>query len=166
MKKILFVLGLLLIASNAIFSADLIEIRNKYYLAADSKDNVNVFVDLVSDLDHEKDETILGYKGMAFMLKARYSWNPYSKFDFFKKGRVLLETAINKDKTNIELIFMRFCIQSNAPSFLFYNQNIEEDKKYIIDNWEKVNDIDLKNRIKEYMTESSECSEEEQKTFN
>ena len=97
------------------------------------------------------DNTIFGYIGMSFMLKAKYAWLPNYKMEYFTKGKNFLESAISNDPNNVELKFMRFCVQNDTPSFLFYKRNLESDKSYIFKSFSSILDNDLKLRISNYM---------------
>jgi hypothetical protein len=74
------------------------------------------------------------YQGALLMKKAGLVTNLSDKLSFFKEGRLKLEEAIEKDKNNSEYRFLRIIIQENAPSFLNYNNHLEEDSKQIISN--------------------------------
>ncbi len=102
-----------------------------------------------------------GYQGMAYMIRANYSWNPYNKLSFFFKGRDLLDGAIEKDPTNIELRWLRFCVQTNAPSFLAYSGKTKEDKAIVLYGYSLLKDGDLKERIKKYMNDPKYCTPQE-----
>jgi len=155
MRAILYVLVFLLSSSNLFANENkaLILVRNQYYLASENKNEALVFEKLVGKFDNTN-LTIFGYKGMAFMLKAKYAWNPQNKLEYFNKGKLILEAAIVKAPKNIELLFMRFCIQSNAPAFLFYRSNIKEDKSAILESYDGIKDLDLKKRVRNYMLSS------------
>ncbi len=66
----------------------------------------------------------------------------------------MLEQALNSDSTNIELRYLRLTIQTNVPAFLGYNNNINSDKKYLLDSLMALGDIQLKNSIIEFLTNS------------
>ena len=72
-----------------------------------------------------------------------------------------------KDHTNsTELRFLRYCIQSNAPVFLGYSNEVEVDKNYIVEHYIADLDDDLKWRIKKYFIDSKDLSKEEKKTLS
>jgi hypothetical protein len=151
MKAFLFLI--LFIAPNLITFAkgdDLLEVRKAYYLAVDNEESLKAFENILINFNNP-DNTILGYIGMSFMLKAKYSWLPNDKWEYFNKGKKFLESAISNDPNNIELRFMRFCIQNNTPSFLAYNKNLEKDREYIFKAFSGILDNDLKLRISNYM---------------
>ena len=167
MKTLLF--SLLFISVNPTIFAkgdDLIKVRKSYYLAVESEENLKEFEDILINFSNPNN-TILGYIGMSFMLKAKYAWLPNDKWEYFNKGKKFLESAISQDPNNIELKFMRFCIQNNTPSFLRYNKNLDSDKWYIFKSFSAILDNDLKLRISNYMFEENvKLSEAELKTLN
>lgn len=138
---------------------ELKEIRNLYDKAAfDEKANSK----LISILESQSKNSaiLMGYKGSAIALMAKHSYNPYKKIKYFNEGKSLLEKAIATDPDNVELIFLRFAIQTNVPSILNYNQNIRSDKVFLYSMLEKkaIEDYDLKVRIKNYLIKCNELT--------
>ena len=167
MRLLLFLL-LFISLNPTIFAKgdDLIEVRKSYYLAVESEESLKAFETMLINFSNP-DNTILGYIGMSFMLKAKYAWLPNDKWAYFNKGKKFLESAISQDPSNIELKFMRFCIQNNTPSFLRYNKNLETDKWYIFKSFSGILDYDLKFRISNYMlVEKVKLTEAELKTLS
>ena len=113
----------------------------------------------------EHDALLLAYKGMAYFLEANLSINPYAKYTYFKKGKSLLEEAVNKNPWNAEIRFMRFCVQTSAPKFLGYISNIETDKYFLVEQWKGLNDADLKNKISNYMLTISYFNDSKKTNF-
>ena len=167
MKTVLFLL--LFVSPNFIvFSKgdDLIKVRESYYLAVEGEENLKAFENILINYSNP-DNTILGYIGMSFMLKAKYAWLPNYKMEYFNKGKNFLESAISGDPNNVELKFMRFCIQNNTPSFLLYKKNLASDKSYIFKSFSAILDNDLKLRISKYMFEEKvQLTAAEIKTLN
>ncbi|MFT6717304.1 MAG: hypothetical protein ACJA0Q_001956 [Saprospiraceae bacterium] len=151
-----------------VFSADesVVEVRKLFYLASESSSKSEHFL---KEMDGVQDDSLgvhKGYLAMAYMLKAKHAWNPYNKLKFFHKGRDLLEAQIKNHSTSVELKFLRYCIQSNAPFFLGYSNEVESDKNYIVDHYITDLDDDLKWRIKKYFIDSKDLSKEEKKTLS
>ena len=71
------------------------------------------------------------YVGALLMKKAGIVGNPVDKLSLFKEGHKKLESAIQMDKMNTEYRFLRLVIQEQAPSFLGYDDEIEEDSKLV-----------------------------------
>lgn len=86
----------------------------------------------------------------SFFLKAKNSLNPINKLSFFKKGKSLLEDAVRKDQKQIEIRFLRYCIQENLPAFLQYKNNLEDDKAFILKNFDKISDDEVKIAVKQH----------------
>lgn len=103
-------------------------------------------------------ETLNGYQSIALMLEAKKSFSPFEKLKYFNEGKELLELTIAHDRFNLELRFLRFCVQTNLPFYLGYSGNIGSDKEFIIKNWCSLKDADLKKRIKAGMINSSHCN--------
>lgn len=105
---------------------------------------------LIKMLDsyNEKNIPLLGgYRAAATMMLAKYVFNPFSKLSSFLKGKSLLEKCIAADKQNIELRFLRYCIQRKAPAFLQYRSSLKEDQDLILKTVMQVKDVELKKII-------------------
>lgn len=111
------------------------------YLAFDKKQFYAVFAS--SDLNKVNAEIKIlqsnpsqsAYLGALLMKKAGIVGNPKDKLSLFKDGRIKLENAIKNNPSVVEYLFLRYMIQENAPSFIGYNTNLEEDKKKIISHY-------------------------------
>jgi len=159
-----FLLILLFIAcSFCSFAAypGIIELRNLYYKATTEEVFSQKFLKIVGQIDGNATPLLKGYKGVAEIVSARYYTNPYNKWNAFRKGRELLENAISADTANVELKFLRFCIQTNIPAILCYYQDKKEDKKYLIRKYATINDADLKQKVHQYLWDHGNCSRDE-----
>ena len=126
------------------------ELRNCYQQAATQKMAAEKMDQLAMLIDTNSEPVLIGYKGVNEMLQAKYSWNPISKWNRFNKGRTLLQLAVKRDNTNLEIRLLRYSIQSNIPSFLNYHAQIVTDKHYLILNTPHSNDKRLKEMIINY----------------
>lgn len=88
----------------------------------------------VLELKKETSQTN-AYLGALYMKKSNYLKDVKIKIASFKKGNNLLENEIEKNPKNLEYRFLRLAIQENAPKILKYNINIEEDAKFINENF-------------------------------
>lgn len=138
------------------FSMD--EIRNCYQKAPEDK---GVCKKLISILDNSNDPILMGYRGSATMIMAEHVPNPFSKLSYFRKGKKILERAIAADDENLELRFLRFAMQTKSPAMLGYRGDISKDKKLIINNLSKSEDLSLKIMIKDFLVSSESLNEEE-----
>ena len=141
----------MIIPSYANVDEDIIELRELYYSSTNSKVNTDKLVEYLKHITFNSSTVYKGYKGMSFLLISKHSWNPIDKLSFFKLGVLWLESSIENDLCNIELRFLRLSVQNNVPSFLNYNNYIEEDRDYLVSNYKYLDDEDLKNRISNYL---------------
>lgn len=73
------------------------------------------------------------YLGVCQAIMAQYVFLPTTKLKSFYDGKDLLDTSIEEDRTNGEQRYLRLLIQLNAPSFLLYNKNIDNDLDVFIE---------------------------------
>ena len=130
---------------------DIIELRELYYSSVNSKVNTDKLFEYLKQITFNSTAINKGYKGMSFLLISKHSWNPLDKLSFFKQGVLWLESSIENDSCNIELRFLRLTAQINLPSFLNYNNYIDEDRDYLVSNYKNLDDGDLKIRISNYL---------------
>lgn len=159
--KLLLFLGFLFMKPVLHADTGLVKIRSLYSRAAFNKDTSEMLSSLLSNVDTLSAPVLICYKGASEMIKAKYLFNPFNKMGAFNKGKILIELAVKHDPSNIEVRFVRFGIQANLPAYLKYSNNIAEDKKLIIGNINTVTDIDLKNKIINYLSNPKFCTEEE-----
>lgn len=79
-----------------------------------------------------KDPVRWAYLGVSHTMKANHVSSPVKKLSHFNKGKKMLDEAVTLLPDDIEPRFLRLTVQLNAPSFLNYNRNIEQDKDAIV----------------------------------
>tara|TARA_B110000881_G_scaffold219145_1_gene240260 strand:+ start:387 stop:878 length:492 start_codon:yes stop_codon:yes gene_type:complete len=129
----------------------LLKIRKLFYQATEESESADLLNAMLIEPFTSIDLTLQGYKGMSFMLLSKYSFNPYDKIYYFKKGSSILDKAIEEDKGNIELRFLRYTVQSEAPMFLNYRSALSSDLTFIQTQVNNIKDFDLKNRINNFL---------------
>lgn len=72
------------------------------------------------------------YKGVAEAMYAEVVSGVKGKFEFFNRGKSLLEQAINEDLYNPEIRFLRFSVQAEVPLIVGYREQLAEDAWKII----------------------------------
>lgn len=92
-----------------------------------------------------------GYEAAYHMFMANHTGNPFKKLGYFKNGKKMLEEEIAKNPREIELRYIRLCIQYYSPAFLGYKDNIEEDKGFLVNNLYKLKDPETKQLIYTYL---------------
>jgi len=125
-------------------------VRTLFQKAPTEENSCKELIRVLGSYNEKNNPLFSGYKACGTMMMAKYVFNPFSKLSYFKKGKNLLEKAILADATNIELRFLRFSVQTNIPSFLGYDDDIENDKKFLILSLSAVKDQTLKAMIISY----------------
>ncbi len=122
-------LFILLSLSSVLISTPVKQIRSDFRSIMDSEKQLWYNI---ASLGGTTDNTLLGYRGLFKATYAQYVLMPTGKLSQFKKGKADLELAIKNEPNNIELRHIRLMIQANAPSFLGYNKEIDQDYNLII----------------------------------
>lgn len=145
-------------------------LRKKFYASVDDASVAKSFLKELEGVKSTSNPLLQGYKAAVSMVMAKHSFNPYSKFKYFIDGKNDLEAAIKIYPNDIELRLIRFAIQSNVPSFLGYNSNLDEDKSFLIvklaDKQLLSADAELKDIMKRYLNDSKHCTKAEKQTIN
>lgn len=157
----LFLIILMLMGSAEVNQdPDLSVIRGLYQKAAEQEWAAKKLLQLTRDYDTTK-PVLFAYKGAAHMMMAKHVFNPISKMSHFNKGKKIFTATITNAPSNLELRFLRFAVQSEAPGFLGYKENIDEDKRILIKGVTNIKDDQLKEMIADYMLSSKEVSDVE-----
>lgn len=162
MKFILFINLFAFLA----FNPDVSEVRNMYKQAVLSESAALSLLDDLTEIKKSDDKVLVSYKGALTAITAKYENEIKRKKELFKQGVMMIEYAIEEDPDNIEIRFVRLSVQQNIPKFLKYKKNIEEDKTFIL---ERVNDLDnkdLKTYIQEYILYSKKFTDQEKNVIS
>ena len=101
------------------------DLRN-VYLSQD-ENRITKMYEILKDKDSRSaDEDC--YFAVFECLQAKYTYNPYSKYSYFKSGFNRLNVLIKKYPTNAEYRYHRIMIEKNAPTFLIEVNHQSEDK--------------------------------------
>ena len=66
------------------------------------------------------------YEGLYLTMIADHKFLPTTKYEYFSKGKSILDSLIETTPYNVEYRYTRVIVQLNTPDFLFYN-NIDDD---------------------------------------
>lgn len=110
------------------------------------------------------DAVLMAYYGAATAAAPACISSPAKKISYFRRGKQLIADAVRLQPDNFEIRFLRFATQSKTPSFLGYDQNIEEDKRYLLSNLENGRKTISNNRIFAKMTDFLATSDRLTKT--
>lgn len=106
------------------------EIRQRFAQSVESKKSAQALIVSLEKMDQSP--FVSGYCGATKMVMAKHVLNPFSKLNYFNQGKKMLNQAIEKDRSNVELVFLRYASQVKAPKVLNYNEHIDADKKQIV----------------------------------
>lgn len=140
---------------------DLQEVRKLYIDAAVSKENMLKFSKMVEDYSGTN-TTLTAYKAAALTLKAKFSTDFSQKKKLFTEGASLLEETLKKDASNAEIRMIRLSIQENAPKIVKYSDKKEEDKAFLLKNYNKQNS-EVQFVLKQFVKQSASFTDEERK---
>ncbi|WP_029036612.1 hypothetical protein [Salinimicrobium xinjiangense] len=153
----LFITLLLLVSATLEQQAGISEIRSYYLKAAEQEAAANTLMKVTTKSDIS-DPLMYGYRAAAHMMIAKHVGNPFKKLSNFNKGKEIFSKAIEADPSNVELRFLRFSVQAEAPAFLNYKQNLEEDKRILLNGTPQIEDAELQKIIRDYLISSKELS--------
>ena len=131
-------------------NSDLNEVRSSYNKAVLDKKLCKKMIEEL-ELSKEKSVIDLAYLGAYQTIWANHVFNPLSKLATFKKGKNNIELAISKEPENVEIRYIRFSVQKNAPSFLGYNNNLKEDRDFLVKNKKNINSDLLQKNIEKLL---------------
>lgn len=138
---------------------DLNKIRLQYPNAVENSELVSQMDEMFAATGSESEGVLLAYKGAISTLKAKFAKQKDEKKEFFKTGVALIEAALKSDPDNIEIRYIRLSVQQNSPRFLGYHRNIEEDKAFVLNNYETISLKDLRNVILDFVMKSGKISD-------
>lgn len=127
-------LSSILFSITFFFGLTLSELRTDFENAAKSAKNVDILYNKLDDYSGNN-QTIVAYKGASVILKARFVKDKATKKKYFTDGATLINDAVKNDSKDVENRLIRLIIQENIPKFIKYNQNIQQDKQFIVDNY-------------------------------
>lgn len=109
------------------------------------------------------------YQAAGKALSAEFAVLPTTKWKLFQEATETLDQLILRFPTNLEMRFIRFSLQVNAPSFLGYHNNKEEDLGLIHQAW-KNKQVDIHNpywsSVQRFILNTTEISSTIKHDFN
>ena len=131
--------------TSILWGQDLNLLRKNLEVAPDNKSVCQQMIQSIPA--NTSNPVFLAYLGAYQTIWANHVINPFSKLSTFNKGKKNLQKAVSLDGDNVEIRFLRYSIQKNAPKFLGYSDNLTEDKKFIESHRNEVKSVELNNLI-------------------
>jgi hypothetical protein len=149
-------------------SEDLRKMRQYFNHMSKSEDVTIRMMEVSTNSQTISEPLKMAYYAASEMASAQYKFSPIAKINTFNSGKKKLDKAALADPTNIEIRYIRYAIQCNAPSFLGYNKSIKEDRELIFKNLStlKTKDVDLFSHICAYLFTREKLTEAEKKQLN
>jgi len=110
------------------------QIRKTYLESAKSEENIQKLISKCEDYKSKNDSIIYAYRAVADLMLIKYKYNPFYKLKLFNEHSRKLDLIVKNNFNNIEIRFLRYCVQKKTPRFLGYNDNLELDYQFIIQN--------------------------------
>lgn len=110
------------------------KVRTAYLKADQSHQNCKQLIELVQEFDTENNPIVYGYQLSSELIEIKFLTNPIKKLAIFKHVSQSLDSLIDQHPTSVEIRLMRYATQKEAPSFLNYNSEIENDLVFISKN--------------------------------
>ena len=122
------------------------QVRESYIESAQSEENINKLISTCEEYKSKNDSIIYAYRTVADLMLIKYKYNPLYKLKLFTEYSRKLDLIVTNNFKNIEIRFLRYCVQKQTPRLLGYNDNLELDYQFIIQN------IDFQSKdLKEYI---------------
>jgi hypothetical protein len=147
------------------FTPDLAEVREDFNLATKDRESALALRDKLETVSKDDNTVLVAYKGAVTAITAKYTKDNAERKDLFKNGVLLLEYAVTQKPADIEIRCLRLSIQENSPKFLKYRSNMEEDKIFILNNYQKTTSQAVKDFVKSYVIQSTGFNTEEKQRF-
>ena len=111
------------------------QVRMSFKKAKNTEEAAHAFNELMQKEMNINVNLKNAYWGASEIILADFGTNIPKKFKLFRAGRDKLEAAVLAEPNNFEIRLIRLILQKKTPDFLRYKSNMEEDKKFILDNY-------------------------------
>ena len=108
-------------------------VRAGFYEAVNDSKKAKPLAKIISDFQ-SRSALVKVYEGANCAIMAKNKWSPFAAIKLLKKSNIMMNAAIKKSPTNVEIHFIRFAVQKNIPEFLGYSKDVEKDKNFILQN--------------------------------
>lgn len=128
------------------------EIRDLFAKASTDEASNTKLYELTNSYSLTTFPVYYAYNAGAEMTLANHASWPGTKLEYFNAGKERLEAAVTKYPKNVEIRYIRYCVQQGCPFFLDYASNLVEDKKFILANMNQTDwSESYKKQVKEFL---------------
>lgn len=121
-----------LLGNQTIFAQTIDNVRDQFFKMDKTKDGaLKLYIELAKS-DLSKNPVLLAYRGASSAASAGSVSGVWKKLEYFNRGKSELEKAVSLKPQDVEIRFVRLATQVNAPGFLGYSGNVENDKAIIL----------------------------------
>ena len=131
-------------------------LRTLYPASIKSAANAKKLLDASTKMN-ASDPAVSGYRLAAEIVGAKFSKSLEQKKVILKNGITKLEKLLASNPQNVELRLIRLSVQENMPKIVGYHKNIQEDKNFIIKNYNSQSTV-LKQYISSFVVQSKSFS--------
>lgn len=151
MKSIVPFFVFFLLVSQLTNAQSNLEIARKEFMK-----NQKEALEKIINMPEDNDPVLLAYQGASKAQMASFVGSPIGKLKYFNSGKKMLDQSLNTSK-NVESVYLRLLIQLNAPSFLNYKGDIQNDLAFFKKN---IEESDLPKSFKQKMIENLQFGNE------
>ena len=145
-----YILVLLFFVNFTNAQSDVKDIRKIFLLSSDSQLKCSQLNKMTSEKVNES-PIYRSYNIVSKIIESKYLINPLKKIKVFKENTKRLDSLLVIHPKILEIRFLRYSIQSNAPKILGYTNFVSEDYEFIMNNISYA-DEDLKKIIISFMS--------------
>lgn len=140
------------------------ELRQFYHKATKDANTGEAFHKHMAQYDG-REPVILGFKATSEAVMAKYAWSPYAKLKHLKNSSAIFEQAVKLDPDNAELRFLRYTVEYYVPRYLNLSNNVDEDRKIILNSLYKYPksglDAEPVKIMRDFLLTADHCNEQE-----
>ncbi|MDH5609532.1 MAG: hypothetical protein OEY56_08630 [Cyclobacteriaceae bacterium] len=145
-----YVVVLCLILTFSASADDLPRVRQSFHNAVLNTDKITEFYQLMEHYEMSG-PVFKAYKAVSEALVAQLEWNPYKKYLQVEKFNTIISEALRAEPDNLEIRFLRLCVEYHLPGILMMSDHMKEDVAFIMKNLSRVDTLDFDRSFTRYI---------------
>lgn len=125
----------IMVAITVSILADISTVRSTYRLAVNSGSKADELVKTAGS--RKSDPLFQAYYATGLALQAKHGWNPATRLANARQAASELNKAVASVPSNLEIRFLRFSFEANAPAVLGITKHTSDDKTWILSHLDK-----------------------------